>query len=49
MDNRKLIAYAVDADTGKVTWCLYDEPWKYGNKNKCNERCYVETAMNSEV
>ena len=24
MDNREIIAYAVDADTGEITWWLYE-------------------------
>ena len=25
MNNKKVIAYAVDADTGCITWVLYEE------------------------
>lgn len=33
MDNRELVAYAVDADTGEITWRLYNEPWKSGKES----------------
>ena len=46
MDNREPIAIAVNADTGKITWCIYDEPWK---NNQENEGYCLAKAMNEEV
>lgn len=44
MDNRKIIAYAVDVDTGKVTWRMYDDPRKKGQAG-CMVDYYLQRAL----
>ena len=32
MNNRELVAYAVDVDTGEITWEMYSKPWENEQK-----------------
>lgn len=45
MDNREVVAYAVDVDTGKVTWVKYNEPWKENELVRSVEDYYLDHAI----
>ena len=36
MNNQKLLAYAVDSETGNVTWRLYERKWDNEHKRKAD-------------
>lgn len=46
MDNREIVACAVDVDTGKVTWMKYNESWRQG-KADFMEDYYIQRALES--
>lgn len=46
MHERKPIAYAVDIDTGKITWAIYEEPKPVSEAKAHQEKCYLKTARN---